>query len=84
MTKTAKDIVNQLLGHDDSYGYHDDCKKEADQALKELEAIMQTLVIDYENPLLAGHLSNDRKIERNLLRAEQRQALHVALYGKGN
>jgi hypothetical protein len=45
MTKTARDIVNQLLGHDDNDGYHDDCKKEAHQALKELEAIISEQVI---------------------------------------
>jgi len=92
MTKTAKSILRNLSNTVEwcvepqllLRATIDRQREQAalDQALKELESIMQTLVIDYENPLLAGHLSIHREIERNLLRAEQRQALQTALYGK--
>lgn len=82
MTKTAREILDGVVIKVDTAQEGELLKPIIDQALKELEAIMQTLVIDYENPLLAGHLSNDRKIERNLLRAEQRQALREVIYGR--
>lgn len=93
MTKTAKDTLLEFgnayaaIKFGAGFGVDTDTTDAAegeviDQALKELEAIMRTLVIDYDNPLLVGHLSNDRKLEREFLRAEQRQSLNTALYGE--
>lgn len=80
MTKTAREVIENAIGSailagDDTLA--GDIQRLRDNTLKELEAIIQGVIGEDDEP--RNTLEHSR---RNFMRTEQRQALHTALYGE--